>query len=93
MSLRITADFTKAPDLYEEINKLNSDIINHKNGEKYGTKFLELFKRADKVINGLSADGKRTKREKPEQPDRFMAEYQQEPLYEVDRWIKTEKAV
>ncbi len=88
MSLRITADFTKAPDLYEEINKLNSDIINHKNGEKYGTKFLELFKRADKVINGLSADGKRTKREKPEQPDRFMAECQQEPLYEVDCRIK-----
>ena len=57
---------SKAPDLYEEINKLNADIINHKNGEKYGTKFLELVKRADKVINGLSADGKRTNREEAE---------------------------
>lgn len=44
----------KAPDLYDEIKELNYNIINHKNGETFGTKFLELCKRAEKVLNGTS---------------------------------------
>ena len=58
---------SKAPDLYEEINKLNYDIINHKGGEKYGTKFLELLRKSEKVLNATSEDGIKTNREKAEQ--------------------------
>lgn len=47
----------KAPDLYKEINELNQSIINHKDGEKYGVKFLELHKRAANVLNGTNGIG------------------------------------
>ncbi len=47
----------KAPDLYKEINDLNQSIINHKDGEKYGAKFLELHKRAAKVLNAANEKG------------------------------------
>lgn len=47
----------KAPDLYREINELNQSIINHKGGEKYGAKFLELHKRAAKVLNATNEKG------------------------------------
>ncbi|MCM1124298.1 MAG: hypothetical protein NC416_17085 [Eubacterium sp.] len=47
----------KAPDLYNEINELNQRIINHKPGEKFGAKFLELYKRAEKVLEGTNAKG------------------------------------
>lgn len=47
----------KAPDLYKEINELNQSIINHKPGEKYGKKFLELHKRAEKVLNATNGKG------------------------------------
>ncbi len=47
----------KAPDLYREINELNQSIINHKAGEKYGVKFLELHKRAERVLNATNEKG------------------------------------
>lgn len=47
----------KAPDLYREINELNQSIINHKGGEKYGAKFLELHKRAANVLNAINEKG------------------------------------
>lgn len=47
----------KAPDLYNEINELNQRIINHKPGEKFGTQFLELHKRAAKVLDGTDKTG------------------------------------
>ncbi len=47
----------KAPDLYREINELNQSIINHKGGEKFGAKFLELHKRAAKVLDGVNENG------------------------------------
>lgn len=47
----------KAPDLYREINELNQSIINHKDGEKYGAKFMELFKRAEKVLGARNEKG------------------------------------
>lgn len=37
----------KAPDLYDEINELNYRLVNCKSGES----FLELHKRAEKVLN------------------------------------------
>ena len=46
----------KAPDLYNEIQELNHNIINHKNGEKYGHRFLELHKRAEKVLNAAAEE-------------------------------------
>ncbi len=53
----------KAPDLYEQIKELNQNIINRKPGEKYSTQFLELHKRAEKVLNSMSEDGEHTNRE------------------------------
>lgn len=47
---------SKAPDLYNEINELNYSIVNRKSGEKYSTKFLELYQRAEKVLNNASSD-------------------------------------
>lgn len=47
----------KAPDLYDEINELNQRIINHKPGEKFGAEFLELHKRAEKVLEGTNEKG------------------------------------
>ncbi|MCM1160830.1 MAG: hypothetical protein NC412_06365 [Roseburia sp.] len=47
----------KAPGLYKEINELNQSIINHKDGEKYGARFLELHKRAAKVLNAKNEKG------------------------------------
>ncbi len=47
----------KAPDLYNEINELNQRIIDHKPGEKFGAKFLELQKRAEKVLEGTNGKG------------------------------------
>ena len=46
----------KAPNLYNEIQELNHNIINHKNGEKYGHRFLELHKRAEKVLNAAAEE-------------------------------------
>lgn len=46
----------KAPDLYNEIQELNYNIVNHKNGEKYGHKFLELHKRAEKVLSAAAEE-------------------------------------
>ena len=51
---------SKAPDLYNEINELNYKIVNRKGGEKFGTKFLELYKRAEKVLNSKSGDDEKT---------------------------------
>lgn len=51
---------SKAPDLYNEINELNYNIVNRKGGEKFGTKFLELHKRAEKVLNSKSGDNEKT---------------------------------
>lgn len=51
---------SKAPDLYDEINELNYNIVNRKNGEKFGTKFLELHMRAEKVLNSKSGDDEKT---------------------------------
>jgi hypothetical protein len=47
---------SKAPDLYNEINELNYSIVNRKNSEKYSTKFLELYQKAEKVLNNASSD-------------------------------------
>ncbi len=47
----------KAPDLYKEIEELNQSIINHKGGEKFGARFLELYKRAEKVLSGDGDSG------------------------------------
>ena len=51
---------SKAPDLYNEINEWNYNIVNRKGGEKFGTKFLELHKRAEKVLNSKSGDDEKT---------------------------------
>ena len=51
---------SKAPDLYNEINELNYNIVNRKGGEKFSTKFLELHKRAEKVLNSKSGDDEKT---------------------------------
>jgi hypothetical protein len=47
---------SKAPDLYNEINELNYSIVNRKSGEKYSTKLLELYQKAEKVLNNVSSD-------------------------------------
>jgi hypothetical protein len=47
---------SKAPDLYNEINELNYSIVNRKSGEKYSTKLLELYQKAEKVLNNASSD-------------------------------------
>lgn len=50
----------KAPDLYDEINEFNYNLINRKSGEKFSTKFLELHKRAEKVLNSASNETGKT---------------------------------
>lgn len=50
----------KAPDLYDEINEFNYSIVNRKSGEKFSTKFLELHKRAEKVLNSTSNEEGKT---------------------------------
>ena len=57
----------KAPDLYDEVKNLNYNIINHPNGEKYGSKFLELVTRTQKVLDSPSGSGSKTNREEAEQ--------------------------
>lgn len=54
---------SKAPDLYQEINELNYNIVNRKSGEKYSAKFLELHKWAEKVLNASSGEDGKTNRE------------------------------
>lgn len=46
----------QAPDLYREIEELNQNIINNKGG--WGSKFIELHKRAEKVLNAPGNTGK-----------------------------------
>lgn len=58
---------SKAPDLYDEVKNLNYNIINNPNGEKYGSKFLELVKRTQKVLDAPSGSGNKTNREEAEQ--------------------------
>lgn len=50
----------KAPDLYDEINAFNYSLINRKSGEKFSAKFMELFKRAEKVLNSAPNAGGKT---------------------------------
>lgn len=50
----------KAPDLYDEINEFNYSIVNRTSGEKFSTKFLELHKRAEKVLNSTSNEEGKT---------------------------------
>lgn len=47
----------KAPDLYRKINALNQRIINRKDGEKFAAEFLELKKRAAKVLDASNGNG------------------------------------
>jgi len=37
--------------------------VNNKSGEKYSAKFLDLFKRAEKVLDSTPDDGTKTNRE------------------------------
>lgn len=53
----------KAPGLYDEINEFNYRLINRKSGEKFSTKFMELYKRAQKVLNSVSNDEGKTNAE------------------------------
>lgn len=43
-------------DLYNQINELNQSIINHKDGEKHSTKFIELYTKAANKMRGASSD-------------------------------------
>ena len=47
----------KAPDLYREVKELNQDIINQKGNGKFSTRFLELFKKVQKVLDSKSSSG------------------------------------
>ncbi|MCH5272513.1 MAG: hypothetical protein J1E35_02455 [Lachnospiraceae bacterium] len=52
----------KDPDLYREMKELNNQILNHKDGESYAKRWLELMQKAEKVL-ASSSDGKLTNRE------------------------------
>lgn len=47
----------KAPDLYKQINELNQSILNRKDGEKFGARFIELHQKAEKVLNATNSKG------------------------------------
>lgn len=49
----------KTPGLYKEINELNQRIISHKDNGKmgFGAEFLNLFKRAQKVLDAVNDKG------------------------------------
>ena len=47
----------KAPELYREIKELNQSIIDHRGEGGFGKKFLELHKRAEKVLDSPSGAG------------------------------------
>lgn len=53
----------KAPELYKEYSELMTDIVNHKSGEKYSAKFLDIMQRMAKVENSVSEGGTKTNRE------------------------------
>lgn len=86
----------KAPDLYREISELNQRIIAHKDGGRYGDKFLELHKRAEKVLNATNGKGETNREaalaayrkweekiEKAERTVRCLAGQQYDAFYEM----------
>lgn len=45
-------------DLYNQINQLNQNIINHEGGESHADKFIELYTKATQEILNSSSDSK-----------------------------------
>ncbi|WP_286081012.1 hypothetical protein [Parablautia intestinalis] len=48
----------QAPDLYQEIEELNQKILNKDNKERWGAKFIEIHRKAEKVLNASGVFGK-----------------------------------
>lgn len=48
----------QAPDLYREIEELNQKILSRDNKERWGVKFIELHRKAEKVLNAPGVSGK-----------------------------------
>lgn len=48
----------QAPDLYQEIEELNQKILDKDHKERWGAKFIELHRRAEKVLNAPGVFGK-----------------------------------
>lgn len=82
-----TREFLKqqAPDLYQEMEELNEKIISNKGG--WGSKFIELHRRAEKVLNAPLVSGKSFYETEHERYDTWKEKIDntnlQETLYDI----------